>query len=82
MITIRQLIDKIEWDTRENPDDYNFYYYDRIEKKLLAFAWCEIIKKQDQFLEVQIGADTSMIPMHRIKEVRKKGKLVWSRKYV
>ena len=82
MITIRQLMDKIEWDNREDPYDYTFYYYDRIEKKLLAFAWSEIVKKDGLFVEVKIGEIISPIPLHRIKEVLKKGKLVWSRKYV
>ena len=75
MITIKELLNKIKWDKRENPEDYTLYYLDRIEKKLKKIAYADITNIEGNFMLV----GDAEIPLHRIKEVKKKGKLVWSR---
>jgi uncharacterized protein (UPF0248 family) len=75
MQTIRELLNKIKWDKKENPAEYVFYYLDKKELQPLKFA--DIKRLDGTFLVV--GDDETYIPMHRIREARKKGKLIWRR---
>jgi uncharacterized protein (UPF0248 family) len=75
MQTIRELINRIKWDKKENPAEYVFYYLDKKELKPLKFS--EIKRVEGTFLVV--GDDETYIPMHRIKRVEKKGKLIFER---
>ncbi len=78
MIQIKDFLNKIKWSKEENPDDYFIGYWDNVDKKLIFIKFNEIKKIEGNFLELDRGEET-YIPMHRIKEVRKKGKLVWKR---
>ena len=75
MITIKELLNKIKWDKRESPEDYTLYYLDRIEKKLKKIAYADIASIEGNFMVV----GDAEIPLHRIKQVRKKSKLIWQR---
>lgn len=84
MITIRELINKIVWSKEENPDDYEIFYYDRIEKKLISFKVKDIIELDGLFIllpRINPDEDDRSIPFHRVKVVRKKGEIIWERKY-
>jgi len=76
MIYIKDLLNKIKWDKRENPDDYKIYYLDRVEKKLIPIKFDEILEIEGSFLKLE---EDKFIPLHRIKKVTKKDKVVWKR---
>ncbi len=78
MIYIKDLLNKIKWDKRENPEEYKIYYFDRIDKKLIPIKFKDIIKIEGNFLRLD-RKDETFIPLHRIKKVIKKGKVVWER---
>ena len=75
MITIKDFLNKIKWDKRENPEDYTLHYLDRITGKLKKIAYTDIASFEGSFMIV----GESEIPLHRIREIRKKGKLIWER---
>ena len=75
MIPIKDLINKIKWDKKENPEDYSIHYLDRITQKLKKIAFTDINEIQGNFMII----GESNIPLHRIKQVRKKGQVIWSR---
>ena len=77
-LSIKDLLNKIKWDEKENPDDYKIGYWDNVEKKLMFIKFDEIKKIEGNFLLLDREEET-YIPMHRIKEVKKKGKVVWKR---
>jgi uncharacterized protein (UPF0248 family) len=79
MQPLRELINKIKWDKKENPDDYVFYYEDRKLKKLLPLRFNNIEKIENIFMIVVKENKETYIPMHRVKEVRKKDEVVWKR---
>ncbi|MBI2208091.1 DUF504 domain-containing protein [Candidatus Woesearchaeota archaeon] len=79
MQPIKNLLNKIKWDKRENPNNYSIYYYDRISKKLIKINYMDIKKFEDNFIVLETNGKESYIPMHRIKEVRKNNILVWKR---
>ncbi len=78
MIYIKDLLNKIKWDKRENPEDYKIYYFDRIENKLIPLRFEEIKEIDGNFLRLDREEET-FIPLHRIKKVTKKEKVVWER---
>jgi uncharacterized protein (UPF0248 family) len=79
MITIQDLVNKIKWDERENPDDYALFYADRITKKLVEIRYGEIIRIDEGFIVLNRDGEEVSIPLHRVREVRKKGETFWKR---
>lgn len=76
MTPIKKLLDKIKWDSKEQSQDYNISYLDRITGKEIRIRYEEIEGYDHQFFK----RGDSQIPLHRIKKVYKKGKLIWERK--
>jgi len=79
MIPIKDLLNKIKWDKRENPSDYTIYYYDRIRKELIPFPFTSIKHISENFLLIATDEGEKEIPLHAIKLVRKKGEQLWKR---
>ena len=79
MIPIKDLINKIKYDAREKPGEYVFYYYDRIQEGLKELKFFDIKRMEGNFLVVDRGSKEVEIPMHRIRKVKRKGKVVWER---
>ena len=78
MISINDLLNKIKWDEREHPEDYMLYYYDRVEDTLKEIPLTRV-EIEEGFMKTRINGKDVSIPLHRIKEVKKQGKLVWKR---
>ncbi len=76
MISIKNLLNKIKWDEKENPKDYEIAYMDRILQQEIKIKFNKISKIEENFMVV----DEASIPLHRIVKVYKKGKLIWERK--
>lgn len=79
MIPIHELLNKIKWNPSLNPKNYKIYYYDRILNSLKELNFTDI-KEFDSF-SMKIEKDNKQvdIPLHRIREVKEKGKIVWKR---
>jgi len=74
MISIKNLLNKIKWDKRENIEDYSLEYIDRIEKKNIEIRLKDIKIEGDY-----IVSEENTIPLHRIRKVKKNGKVIWNR---
>lgn len=70
----KDVLNRIKWDKRLNPADFDIYYLDRITKKLERMKFTDIKFEGDFFC---IGE--SFVPMHRIRKITSKGEIVWSR---
>ncbi len=96
MISIKDLLNEIKWDSRENPSDYVLFYYawrrkspasqkslifedDRIENKLKELKLVDVEKVEEGFLVLMRSGKEINIPLHRVRKVEKKGKVVWER---
>lgn len=79
MITIKELLNKIKYDEREKPEEYAIYYLDRIQNKLLQLKYSDILRIEDSFMVVNKDGEETMIPLHRVREVRKKDVMIWKR---
>ena len=74
---ILELLNKIKWDKKENPDDYSIAYFDRVSSKNREIRFNDIKRIEGNFMVV--GEEESHIPLHRIREVKKKGVVIWKR---
>ena len=79
MLPIHHLLNKIKWDKRENPQDYQIFYHDRILNKLIQISFTKIKKLEGSFMLLN-NEEESNIPLHRIKKVMKNNFVVWERK--
>ncbi|MEM4230880.1 MAG: DUF504 domain-containing protein [Candidatus Pacearchaeota archaeon] len=77
MQPIKDLINKIKWDKREDPKDYSLVYIDLGKKKEMAYT--EIKRLEGNFMIIEKDGKEVDIPLHRIREIRKKEKIVWKR---
>ncbi len=75
MISCLEILNKIKWDKNLNKEDYSIYYLDNIAKKLISISFNEIKEISKNFIILE----DKEIPIHRIKEIRKQGKLIWKR---
>ena len=78
MIYVKDLLNKIKWSEEENSSDYSIGYWDNVDKKIVFIRFDEIKKIEGNFLLLKREEET-YIPMHRIREVKKKDKIVWKR---
>ena len=79
MISIHELLNKIKWDKDLNPQEYKLYYLDRITNSLKEIKFAQIKEFSVFSLIVEKNSNDIDIPLHRIKEVRKTGKIIWKR---
>ncbi|MBW2968049.1 DUF504 domain-containing protein [Candidatus Woesearchaeota archaeon] len=80
MITIQELINKIKWDDREDPSEYSLSYIDRITLKLIPVKYTDILRVEEGFMVLMKKGEETHIPLHRIREVRKKEVVIWQRR--
>ena len=75
MISCFEILNKIKWDKNLNKEEYFIYYLDNINKKLIEIKFNEIKEITRNFITLE----DKEIPLHRIREIRKKEKLIWKR---
>jgi len=74
MMPIKQFINKIKYDPKENPDDYVLVYRDFDKESEIRFT--DIKDIEGNFIISKFAE----IPLHRIRKVLKNGEIVWERK--
>jgi len=79
MIPIQELLNKIKYSPGEKVEDYVLFYYDRVEDKLMELKLVEVDKVEEGFLILMKEGKEINIPLHRIKKVKKAGKIIWER---
>ncbi len=79
MQPIKDLLNKIKWDKRENPNQYAIFYFDRVLKKLIKIPYIKIKRLEGSFMILN-NDEESNLPLHRIKKVMKNNIVVWERK--
>jgi len=75
MLTEKKMLDKIKYSGKFDPKDIKIYYYDRIRDENLEVEFEDISIKRGF-----IVLGDSEIPLHRLREIRNKGVIIWKRK--
>ena len=84
MIPIHELLNRIRWDREFGQGDFVIGYHDRLDDRIVSVPLREIFfESDDHFSFDLIDHDDVLhsIPLHRIKEVYKDGKLIWHREH-
>ncbi|MEK6961323.1 MAG: DUF504 domain-containing protein [Nanoarchaeota archaeon] len=76
MQTIRELLNKIRWDKKEDPYAFLIGYEDRLGKKIIEIPYPDIVKIDEGFMV--LDEDTE-IPLHRVRHVKREGEIIWKR---
>lgn len=82
MIPIHELLSRIRWDRQFGEGDFVIGYYDRVEDTLIRVPMRELFfQPGNHFAFDLIDQDGALhsVPLHRIREVYKNGKLIWHR---
>lgn len=79
MMPVKDFLNKIKWDNDLNEEDFTVYYLDNVSKKLVGVRFVDIKKIEGSFIVIEKDSEETYIPMHRIREVKEKDKVVWKR---
>jgi len=74
-ITEKDALNRIRWDPRLNPGDFSIHYLDLGKLKEINFSEIEL---QGDFFRI----GESLVPMHRIRKISWKGRVVWDKRSV
>ena len=82
MIPIHELLSRIHWDAEFAAGEFELGYYDRVEDRVIRVPLKELVLHEHDhrfFQLIDAEGACHRIPMHRIREVYKDGRLIWSR---
>jgi len=79
MLTAKEMLDKIKWSNKFEPENIILFYFDRIKNKNIGIKYKDI-KIDDNYILVREGLKITKIPLHRLREIRNKGIIMWKRK--
>jgi uncharacterized protein (UPF0248 family) len=83
MITIETLLQRIRWDPVFGQGHFTIGYYDRLRHGIITVPLEQIhLERGNHFSFAAVEPDGSVreVPLHRVREVRRDGVLVWQRK--
>lgn len=75
---IGDLLNKIRWDKNLKPEEYMIIYFDRIAEKTFEVPFINISRKGNFFI-INRNNQEIFIPLHRIRQVKRNGKVIWER---
>jgi uncharacterized protein (UPF0248 family) len=82
-LTLREVLNRILWDKRENPEDCEITFIHRgvyMDRKRLN---CNLITEvKSSYFTYEEGKEEVIIPLHRVVEVRnlRAGRVMWSKR--
>ncbi len=82
MIPIQELLNRIKWDKSFGVGSFEIAYYDRVEAGNIRISMKDIFFDEGDHFSFQCvdpEGEIHTIPLHRIREVFKDGKLIWHR---
>lgn len=78
MLTAKQMLDKIKWSNKFNPEAITLFYFDRKVNENIKVNFSEV-KIEDNFIIIEKDSKITEIPLHRLREIRNKGVIIWKR---
>lgn len=78
MMYIGDFLNKLRWDKNLKAEEYTIVYFDRIAEKSFEVLFTEI-GRESNFMLIRRNNQEVHIPLHRIREVRRNGNVVWER---
>lgn len=82
MISIQDLLHRIQWDPEFGSGDFVVGYYDRVDDRIVRVPFRRVhFEKGEHFMFDAVGDDGSVhsVPLHRVREVWRDGERIWHR---
>jgi uncharacterized protein (UPF0248 family) len=82
MIPIQDLLHRIQWDPEFGKAEFEIGYFDRVTGAIVRVPFRRVhFEKGEHFAFEAIEEDGSVhtVPLHRVREVRQNGELIWQR---
>ncbi|HSD40707.1 MAG TPA: DUF504 domain-containing protein [Burkholderiales bacterium] len=82
MIPIQDLLHRIQWDPEFGKADFEIGYFDRVAREIVRVPFRHVrFEKGEHFaLEaVEENGSIHAVPLHRVRQVWRNGKLIWQR---
>lgn len=82
MIPIRELLNRIRWDSEFARGEFELGYLDRVEDRIVRVPLREVEFVADgpeMFRLIDAEGQVHDIPFHRVRKVYKDGRLIWHR---
>tara|TARA_Y100000310_G_scaffold334233_1_gene413542 strand:- start:73204 stop:73440 length:237 start_codon:yes stop_codon:yes gene_type:complete len=76
MTYIGTILNEIRFDKTAKPEEYTITYFDRIAEKTEEVKFISIGRKGNFITVLKDGKEYS-VPLHRIRKIKKKGKVIW-----
>ena len=75
---IGDLLNKLRWEKNLKQEEYIIVYFDRIAEKTFEVPFTAIAR-HGNFFVMHLGRKETTIPLHRIRQVKRNGKVIWDR---
>lgn len=83
MTPIRELLNRIRWDSEFAGADFRIGYYDRIEDDIVIVPMKRLCLEPNNRFSFGVYDDSTgimrRIPLHRIRQVYRNDELIWER---
>lgn len=82
MIPIQNLLNRIRWDKKFAASDFSVGYFDRVANEIIRVPFTTLRMNPENHNQLQLTDEEGVvhsIPLHRIREVLRNGKLIWRR---
>jgi len=82
MKPVQDLLHRIRWDPDFPASEFEIGYYDRIEKRIFRVSFSALRFPEDDHFAFELFGEEGVafrLPFHRIREVYRRGRLIWSR---
>lgn len=82
MLPIHELLNRIRWDDEFGRGDFRLLYYDRKKDGMIEVPVKRIYFDSNDHFDFNLVDEsgvTHSIPLHRIRQVYRDGKLIWER---
>ena len=82
MFPIHELLKRIKWDDEFGHAEFIITYHDRFEDDVIKVPMKEVFFDREDHFDFELVDEmgiTHTIPLHRIREVYRNGRLIWHR---
>ena len=82
MQPIHELLNRIKWDETFGQAEFIIAYHDRLRNAMIKVPLADISFDKDDHFDFEMIDDMGeahTVPLHRIREVYRNGKLIWRR---
>ena len=75
---VGDILNEIRWDKKLKPEEYMIVYFDRIAEKTIEVPFLAM-GREGNFFTIEVNGRKMSVPLHRIRQIKRNGKIVWER---